>query len=100
MYHHQVLGLVLGFYVGSMENNTFCLLFGVPPSTLARNLRRLEEELAMTLKWYAPARILWPSPARQVKLTRLVEAREPLLKNTFGIFDGKNHGMPTLSRHQ
>lgn len=89
-YHHQVLGLVLCFYVGSMENSTLCMLFGVPPSTLARILRRAEEALAATLGDYKPARISWPSPARQVELARLVEAREPLLKHTFGFIDSKN----------
>ncbi|KAG2908632.1 hypothetical protein PC117_g19883 [Phytophthora cactorum] len=34
-YYHQVLGLLLCFYVGSMENATLCMVFGVPPSTLS-----------------------------------------------------------------
>ncbi|GMF18504.1 unnamed protein product [Phytophthora fragariaefolia] len=33
---------------------------------------------------------LVPSPAQQVRLAKLVEAREPLLKHTFGFIDGKN----------
>ncbi|KAG3041374.1 hypothetical protein PC119_g795 [Phytophthora cactorum] len=33
-YHHQALGLVLCFYVGSMEKSTLSMQFGVPPSTL------------------------------------------------------------------
>eukprot|EP00644_Phytophthora_capsici_P007522 jgi/Phyca11/112048/e_gw1.21.568.1 len=89
-YHHQALGLVLYFYVGSMEQSTLCLVFGIPPSTLSRALRRAEEALSSTLKGYAPARIAWPSPLRQVELAMLVEAREPLLKHTFGFIDGKN----------
>eukprot|EP00644_Phytophthora_capsici_P004857 jgi/Phyca11/97251/e_gw1.1.673.1 len=89
-YHHQGLGLILCFYVGSMGASTLCMLFGVPPSTLARALRKAEEALAGTLKGHRPARISWPSPARQVELARRVEAREPLLKQTFGFIDGKN----------
>ncbi|ETN02259.1 hypothetical protein PPTG_16507 [Phytophthora nicotianae INRA-310] len=89
-HHHQVLGLLLSFYVGSMEQTTLCLVFGVPPSTLSRTLRRGERALASTLKGYAPARISWPSPSRQVELAMLVEAREPLLQHTFGFIDGKN----------
>ncbi|EGZ17596.1 hypothetical protein PHYSODRAFT_262399 [Phytophthora sojae] len=58
-HHHQVLGLVLCFYVGSMEQSSLCMLFGVPPT-------------------------------RQAELAKLVEAREPLLKHTFGFIDGKN----------
>ncbi|ETM97900.1 hypothetical protein PPTG_19898 [Phytophthora nicotianae INRA-310] len=74
-YLHQVLGLVMCYYVGSMENITLSMLFGVPPTTLSG---------------YGPARIAWPSPSRQVELARLVEPREPLLKHTFGFIDGTN----------
>eukprot|EP00644_Phytophthora_capsici_P007147 jgi/Phyca11/112749/e_gw1.22.618.1 len=35
-YHHQVLGLVMSFYVGSMENSTLSLLFELSPATLCR----------------------------------------------------------------
>ncbi|ETI43039.1 hypothetical protein F443_11933 [Phytophthora nicotianae P1569] len=89
-YLHQVLGLVLCYYVGSMENSTLSMLFGMPPSTLNRTLRKAEEALAVALSGFSPARIAWPSPSRQVGLARLVEAREPLLKTTFGFIDGKN----------
>ncbi|KAG3131963.1 hypothetical protein C6341_g23121 [Phytophthora cactorum] len=89
-YHHQVLGLILCFYVRSIENSTLCMVFGVPPSTLSRTLRRAEKPLAKSLEDYAPARIAWPSPARQMELARLVEDREPLLKHMFGFIDGKN----------
>ncbi|ETP27814.1 hypothetical protein F442_22901 [Phytophthora nicotianae P10297] len=55
-------------------------------STLVRALRTPEKPLAYTLKGFATARISWPSPARQLKLARRVEAHEPLLKHTFGIW--------------
>ncbi|KUF84205.1 hypothetical protein AM588_10000653 [Phytophthora nicotianae] len=89
-YHHQALGLVLCFYVGSMENGTLCMLFGVPPSTLSRTLCKAEEALSCALRDFAPARISWPSPSRQRELASLVNAREPLLQYTFGFIDGKN----------
>eukprot|EP00644_Phytophthora_capsici_P004612 jgi/Phyca11/111172/e_gw1.19.431.1 len=73
-----------------MENSTRCLIFGVPPSTPSRILRRAEKALAKALADYAPARIAWPSPTRQAELASLVEEREPLLKHTFGFIDGKN----------
>jgi hypothetical protein len=73
-----------------MENGTLCMVFGVPPSTLARPLRSAEEALSQTLQGYSPSRISFPSPAQQKKLARLVEAWEPLLKNTFGFINGKN----------
>jgi hypothetical protein len=99
-YHHQVLGMLLSFYVGSMELGSLCMLFGVPPSTLSRSLRRAEDALSKTLSNYAPARISWPSPAHQVELARLVEAREPLLKHTFGFIDGKNFKVRVKSTWQ
>ncbi|KAG1711902.1 hypothetical protein DVH05_009143 [Phytophthora capsici] len=73
-----------------MEQSTLCMLFGAPPSTLSRTLIRAEEALHRALLGYAYARIPWPSPERQAKLAKLVEAREPLLSHTFGFIDGKN----------
>ncbi|KAJ8571386.1 hypothetical protein ON010_g5448 [Phytophthora cinnamomi] len=73
-HYHQILGLVLCFYVGSMEQSSLCMMFGAPPSTISRTLRHAEKALAGALDGYAP----------------LVEAREPLLKHTFGFIDGKN----------
>uniref|UniRef100_H3GZG3 DDE Tnp4 domain-containing protein n=1 Tax=Phytophthora ramorum TaxID=164328 RepID=H3GZG3_PHYRM len=67
-------------------------LLGVrlPSSTLSRYLRQEEEVLSNALEGFAPARISWSSPARQVSLEKVVEAHEPLLKHTFGFIDGKN----------
>jgi hypothetical protein len=46
--------------------------------------------LHQALQGYAPARIAFPSPGQQAKMAKLVEAREPLLRYTFGFIDGKN----------
>ncbi|ETN16130.1 hypothetical protein PPTG_06346 [Phytophthora nicotianae INRA-310] len=73
-----------------MELGTLCMLFGVPPSTLARTLKREEEALSKALINFRPTRILWPSPTRQVELAKLIQEREPLLEYTFGFTDGKN----------
>jgi len=56
--------------------------------TLSRTLNKAEEALSRALDGYAPARIAWPSPSHQTELARLVEAREPLLRHTFGFIDG------------
>ncbi|ETI56585.1 hypothetical protein L914_00854, partial [Phytophthora nicotianae] len=76
-YHRQVLCLVFSFYLSPTEQTTLCLVFGVPPSTLSRTLYKAVEVLTSTLKNYVPTRISRPSPARQVRLERLVEARKP-----------------------
>uniref|UniRef100_H3GWB5 DDE Tnp4 domain-containing protein n=1 Tax=Phytophthora ramorum TaxID=164328 RepID=H3GWB5_PHYRM len=88
---HFDLGLVFCFYVGSMENSTLHMLFGLPPATLVRTLRKAEK----ALEGFAPARISFPSPAQQVRLEKLVEAREPLLKHIFGFIDGKHVMQPS-----
>jgi hypothetical protein len=77
------------FYTGSMENSTLCMIFGAPPNTLARTLRKAEE-LEKALQGYAPARIAFPSSTAQRKMARLAEAREPLLQHTFGFINWKN----------
>uniref|UniRef100_H3GL62 DDE Tnp4 domain-containing protein n=1 Tax=Phytophthora ramorum TaxID=164328 RepID=H3GL62_PHYRM len=53
-------------------------------------LPKAEKALPQALEGFAPARISFPSPAQQVRLAKLVEAREPLLKHTFGFIDGKS----------
>jgi hypothetical protein len=88
--HHQVLGVLLAFYVGSMQRLSLCKEFGVPPSTLARVLNAAEEALASALQDFRPARIVWPSFQRQKALARLVARRHPLLQFTWGFLDGKN----------
>ncbi|KAE8915691.1 hypothetical protein PF003_g126 [Phytophthora fragariae] len=70
-HNHQIMGLVLCFYVGSMEQTSVCMMFGAPPSTISRTLRSAKEALTLALKGYAPARISWPSPARQAELAKL-----------------------------
>ncbi|OWZ00822.1 hypothetical protein PHMEG_00027907, partial [Phytophthora megakarya] len=90
-YHHQVLGLLLCFYVGSMHGSNLCQQFGVPPSTMNRALNAAEAALATALKGYAPARIVWPSFARQKALARLIWMRQPMIAFTWGFLDGKNY---------
>ncbi|ETL30237.1 hypothetical protein L916_16765 [Phytophthora nicotianae] len=49
-HHHQVLGLLLAFYVGSMKCRSLCLTFGIPTATLSRVLAEAEEALAKALQ--------------------------------------------------
>ncbi|KAE9267140.1 hypothetical protein PR003_g31881 [Phytophthora rubi] len=89
--HHQVLGLLLAFYVGSMQRASLCKEFGVPPSTLARVLNAAEAALSQALHDFAPARIVWPSLERQKALAPLVARRHHLMQYTWGFLDGKNY---------
>ncbi|ETL45959.1 hypothetical protein L916_04075 [Phytophthora nicotianae] len=90
-HHHQVLGLVLAFYEGSMNYTLLCLAFGIPPATLSRILNEAEAALAQALRGISPARNVWPTLVRQKALARLVEARQPLLKYTCFFLDGKTY---------
>ncbi|ETI54813.1 hypothetical protein F443_02450 [Phytophthora nicotianae P1569] len=84
-YHHQVLGLVMSFYVGSMENSTLSLLFGLPPATLARTLRSAEKALAATLQNYKRSSKFTPSRATRrstATQTRKIECLEVVLAPT------------------
>lgn len=85
--HQEMLGLLMHFYVTSMDQQSLCMVFGLPPGTLSRYLTRAEHVLHKALAGCHEAR---PSPRRQVTLARLVEEREPLLRYTFGFIDGKH----------
>ncbi|OWZ20785.1 hypothetical protein PHMEG_0004759 [Phytophthora megakarya] len=86
-YQHQALALFV-LLRRFHENTTLYMLFGLPPSTLSRTLRQAEKVLSQALDGYKPARLSWPSFSHQTEHAKLVEARKPLLKYTFGFFDG------------
>eukprot|EP00644_Phytophthora_capsici_P005943 jgi/Phyca11/98239/e_gw1.2.1283.1 len=89
--HHQVLGALLCFYVNSVQGRLLCIQFGAPPATMSRVITAAEAALSAALNDVAPARIVWPSLARQKALAKLVSLRQPLLKFTWGFLDGKNY---------
>ncbi|ETM52254.1 hypothetical protein L914_04088 [Phytophthora nicotianae] len=64
-HHHQVLGLVLAFYEGSMNYTLLRLAFGIPPATLSRVLNEAEAALAQALRGFSPARNVWPTLIQQ-----------------------------------
>ncbi|RAW35746.1 hypothetical protein PC110_g7974 [Phytophthora cactorum] len=80
--HRQVLGLLLAFYVDSMQRASLCNEFGVPSSTLTRVLNAPGDALTEVLRGFSPARIVWPAIERQQALARLVALRQPLLRYT------------------
>ncbi|KAJ8566614.1 hypothetical protein ON010_g6510 [Phytophthora cinnamomi] len=71
-------------------------MFGVPPSTLTRVLNAAEDALTIALRDFAPARIVWPSLARQKALALLVASKQPMLQFTWGFLDGKNYKVLTM----
>eukprot|EP00644_Phytophthora_capsici_P016518 jgi/Phyca11/124112/e_gw1.52.337.1 len=97
-HHHQVLGALLCFYVNSAQGGLLCLQFGAPPATMSRVIMSAEAVLCTALKDFAPARIVWPSLARQAALAKLVSLRQPLLNFTWGFLDGKNYKVIVLNQ--
>ncbi|OWZ09060.1 hypothetical protein PHMEG_00018299 [Phytophthora megakarya] len=98
-YHHQVFGLLLAFYVGSMEHKALCAMLGVPHSTLSRVLKHAEDALRQALSGFSPARIVCATIARQEALARLTTQRESMLQFTWGFIDGKNYRIQEPSNH-
>ncbi|KAJ8566612.1 hypothetical protein ON010_g6508 [Phytophthora cinnamomi] len=74
-----------------MQHKSLCSTFGVPNSTLSRVLSGAEASMKEALAGFPPARIVWPTLARQKALARLTAARAPLLQFTWGFIDGKNY---------
>jgi hypothetical protein len=74
-----------------MELKTLCELFGVPPSTTSRLIRNAEVALEQCLVDFPPSAIKWPSFEEQMKWSRMVERRRPLVQNKWGFIDGKNY---------
>jgi hypothetical protein len=85
-----VLGLILHFYVGTMEDKTLSELFGIPPSTLSRVKSNAEQALYVSLRKLKKAFIIWPSFDEQRAWARSVAVKEPLVTDKWGFIDGKN----------
>ncbi|OWZ09114.1 hypothetical protein PHMEG_00018239 [Phytophthora megakarya] len=60
-------------------------MFVVPHSTLSRVLKNAEDALRQALSGFSPARIVWPTIARQDALARLTAQRESMLQFTWGL---------------
>ncbi|EGZ26545.1 hypothetical protein PHYSODRAFT_470293 [Phytophthora sojae] len=82
-----------------MAYKTLCGYFGVPHATLSRVLNAAEDAMGRALAGFSPARIVWPTLARQKALARLTAAREPLMPFTWGFLDGKNYRVPPPPTH-
>jgi hypothetical protein len=85
------LGLVLSFYRKSLELDSLCQLFGLPPSTCCRVLERAEIALAKTLDVLPESQINWPSFEQQVHWANLVNRKNGYINGRWGFIDGKNY---------
>jgi hypothetical protein len=87
----MVLSLLLHKYASRSDLKSLCELFGSPPATTSRTLRKAEEALEKTLAAMPDAAIRWPTAAEQLEWGALVQEREPIISKKFGFIDGKNY---------
>ena len=90
MQPYTALGMLLTFYTDSMGLKTICRMFGCPPATECRTINSAEQALLKTLYEEPLAKIAWPSIKQQEEWARLVEKKNPIIKNRWGFVDGKN----------
>lgn len=94
--HHCVLALLLHTYTSPAERKTWCELYGVTPSSIARLLNDAEIALKSTLDSMYEARIVWPSKDEQYEMALKVQKKENVVTGRFAFADGKNY--PILPR--
>ncbi|OWZ17433.1 LOW QUALITY PROTEIN: hypothetical protein PHMEG_0008623 [Phytophthora megakarya] len=86
--HHQGVGVLLAFYVGSIGTKDLCTN---PHTTLNRVLNDAEKAMLQALSGFGPAQIVWLTLARQTALARQTGARGLMLQFVWGFIDGKNY---------
>lgn len=85
------LGLVLHYLCSTMPESTLQEIFALVPTTVSRYLSFASSLLLRTLRSMPEARVIWPTKRSDYReLSRLIEARHPLLKGAFGFIDGLN----------
>ena len=99
---HAVLACLLHMYRTGAGLNSLGSHFGVPTSTMSRNMAKAEASLALALKEIPEAAVRWPSKDQQLEWARLVQNKESLVKGCWGVIDGKNYRVaaPTAADKQ
>ncbi|DBA05378.1 TPA: hypothetical protein N0F65_007540 [Lagenidium giganteum] len=87
----RILACLLHYHTSAIEHKTLCELFGVPPSTMSRTLRKAEIALQKALKDIPQASVRWPTRVEQERWAECVFRKEPLLKGCFCVADGENY---------
>ncbi|ETO63233.1 hypothetical protein F444_19048 [Phytophthora nicotianae P1976] len=88
---HAALACVLHYYTAAVEAKTLCELFGIPPATLSRVLKKAGAALDAALSELLDAQVRFPSKQQQRQWSRQVQAKKPLLEGVWGFVDGKNY---------
>lgn len=83
-----ILGLVLHYLNSVMGQKSLCLIFGIPPATLCRNLHFGLAVLEEFLKLDTQARVEFPTPEEFDNFSEQMARRHPKLRNVVGFLDG------------
>lgn len=87
---HDVLALVLHWLHSTMRQSTLCQLFGIVPSSVTVFIQQGLTILHKCLGQIPEAVVKWPSPQEMEYCAGLINARENLLRSSFGFVDGLN----------
>ncbi|KAF1773000.1 hypothetical protein GQ600_8606 [Phytophthora cactorum] len=86
-HRHQVLGLLLSIYVGSMQNNALCMIFGVPDGVVSPKTEKALHHTKLSAAVSGETWIAWLSLDRQKEYAALAAQRQPLLRFKWDFID-------------
>ena len=82
------VGLILLFYNSNLKTKHICLIFGIVPSVCNRYINKMLKRVAQKLRKNIHARIKWPNQEEMRECARLVQLREPTVRDVFAFADG------------
>jgi hypothetical protein len=82
------LGLYLFYFGSTIGIKQLCLIFGVTPATISRNISKMQELFVKKLKKETYAKVKFPTDEDMSHYAALVHQREPLVHNVIGFIDG------------
>ena len=82
------LGLYLLYLGYQMKTKHLCLIFGIVPTTAEVTINKVMDQVCRRLRRHPASQIVFPTQEKMAKFARMVERREPLIKNVIGFVDG------------
>jgi hypothetical protein len=82
------VGLALMYLGSKTSEKILCLVFGIVPSVLSKEISTMMYLIVRRLKRNEMARVKFPHADEMAQLAAMVAAREPLVRNVIGFVDG------------
>ena len=82
------LGLYLLYLGSQMKTKHLCTIFGTVPTTTEVTINKVMRMVCRSLKRNRIAEIKFPDKDKMSEFARMVEHREPMVKNVIGFVDG------------